>query len=130
MVELYTLVDVLVQHVDDPVEGRIVRSVLNRVLGQTTGYAEERLSRMEGFSEAWEKAKETCWQQGPGEAVMFSEKEGVRATVRYVEDGVEMSYTGLISRNRLKKKKVVVDGDDGVLQVPYEAIIELRLPDK
>ena len=126
MVELYTLVDMLVKHVNDPIEGRIVESLLGRVLDQTTEYAEERLGHIEGFAEAQASITHLDSRRGNDEAVMFHEKEGIRATVRYVEDEEEKSCTGYISRNHRDKTIVDVTGRDEVFHIPFKDIINLE----
>ena len=126
MVELYTLVDVLVQHMDDLVEGRIIESILGRVLDQTTGYAEERLGHIEGFAEAQASITHLDNRRGNNEAVMFHEKEGIRATVRHVENEEEKSCTGYISRNHKDKTIVDVIGRDEVFHIPFKDIINLE----
>ena len=126
MVDLYTLVDTLVQHVDDEVEGRIVQSILERILGQTTDYARERLGRIAGFDEALSDISSQGDQRGPGEAVMFSEKERIRATVRYMKNGEEKTCKGFISRNHVNRAIIDVVDDDRVLHIPYRDIVELK----
>jgi len=126
MVELYTLVDMLVQHSKDEVEGRIVQSVLKRTLDQTTGYARERLARIYGFSEILDAVSYLDEQRGPGEAVVFSEKEGIRAAVRYMENGEEKTCEGCISRNHRNRSVIDVVDNDSVWHIPYRDIINLK----
>ena len=126
MVELYTLVDMLVQHSEDEVEGRIVQSILKRTLDQTTGYAKERLARIYGFSEALTAVSHLDEQQGPGEAVVFSEKEGIRAVVHYMESGKEKACKGRISRNYRDRAVIDVIDNDSVWHIPYRDIIYLK----
>lgn len=125
MVELYTLVDLLARHVDDPIEGRVVRSLLLRVMEQTTGYADERLSRIEGLVDALSPMGPWDEGQGPGEAVMFSEKEGIEATVRYVQDGAEKACSGRISRDHRDRAVINVEEQGRISRIPYRDIIEL-----
>ena len=125
MVELYTLVDLLARHVGDPVEGRVVRSVLMRVMEQTTDYADKRLSRIEGLVDAMSPMGP--WDEGqvPGEAVMFSEKEGIEATVRFVKDGAEKVCCGRISRDHRDRAVIDVEEQGRVSRIPYQDIVKL-----
>lgn len=126
MVELYTLVDALVGHTHDQVEGRIIRSVLNRLYDQTTQYARERLSRIEGFDDALAPVRVPDDKEDLGEDVIFNEKERIQATVRYEAGGEERTCSGYISRKRQKKAYVTVRSGNGVLRIPYDSIIELK----
>ena len=129
MVELYTLVDMLVEHSQNDVEGRLALSILDRISVQTTDYAQERLARIEGFEEALHAAQ-AGEERGPDEAIMFHEKEGYRATVRYAKNGEEESHTGLISRSRKNKSMIILVEGDQVFHIPYRDIIELKSPAK
>lgn len=126
MVELYTLVDMLVKHVNDPIEGRIVESLLGRVLDQTTGYAEERLGHIDGFDDAQASIAHLDNRRSNNEAVMFHEKEGIRATVRYINGEEEKTCTGYISRNHKDKTVVDVTGRGEVFHIPFKDIINLE----
>ena len=130
MLELYTLIDVLVKHVNDEVEGRIVRSILKNVLDQTTGYAQERLNRIEGLDKALSPSELHNEQQSLGEAIMFREKEASCATVIYEEDGVEKSCTGIVSRAQGNTKCIVVDDGHTVTQIRYRDIVRVKTPDE
>lgn len=126
MVELYTLVDALVGHTHDQVEGRIIRSVLNRLYDQTTQYARERLSRIEGLDNALDPVRVPDDKEDFGEDVIFNEKERIQATVRYETGGEERTCSGYISRKRQKKVYITVRNSNEVLHIPYDSIIELK----
>ena len=128
MVELYTLVDMLVRHVDDQVEGRIVGSVLKRVLDQTTSYAYERLTHIEGLDGALHSIEHFERKRGNAEAVMFREKEAIQATVRYLDDGAEKRCTGYISRNHADRSVIDISGTEQVFHIPFKDIVELSTP--
>ena len=129
MVELYTLVDMLVEHSDNEVEGRIVQLILGRVLNQTTDYADERLARIAGFNKALSSAQQNK-QHALGEAVLFSEKERIRARVRYEQDGIENTCTGYISRNYEDKTLIDIVENDKLTQIPFKNIIKLESANK
>lgn len=61
-----------------------------------------------------------------GEDVIFNEKEGIQATVRYETGGEERTCSGYISRKRQKKAYVTVRNSNEVLHIPYDCIIELK----
>ena len=126
MLELYTLVDLLIRHVNNEVEGRIICSILKCVLDQTTEYAKERLARIEGYEEAVSISANLGEGGGLGEAVMFHEKEAISAEVFYEEGGVEKSYKGIISRSYGSRKHVDITGEEGTLRVRYRDITRLK----
>lgn len=130
MLELYTLVDMLVEHANDEVEGRIVRSILKNVLDQTTGYAQERLNRIEGLDKALSPSELHNEQQSLGEAIMFREKEASCATVIYEEDGVEKSCTGIVSRAQGNKKRIDITDGNRITQIRYRDIIRIEAANK
>lgn len=130
MVELYTLIDVLAQHLGDEVEGRIVQSILRRMLGQTTEYAKERLAHISGLSEALPTVSHLDEEQDYGEAVMFSEKEQIRAVVRYTKNGEEKTCEGYISRSHKNRAVIKVVDNDRVRHIPYENITSLKPSNK
>lgn len=126
MLELYTLVDVLTKHVGDEVEGRIVGSILKSVLDQATPYAKERLERIDGYDEAMRSVALLKDRDGLGEAVMFHEKENIRAKVWYEEDGEEKTCSGIISRSHGSKKRIDITNKDGVRQIRYRDVIRVE----
>lgn len=130
MVELYTLIDTLLKHSNDPIEHYIINGITKRILNQTTEYAKERLRRIGNIE---------CLLNFPTnrrsdseqdiDAIML-EKEHIRAIVHYEEDGTEKKCEGYINRDGKKIDSINIKDEDGALveSVSYNRINYFEYP--
>ena len=114
LVELHTLVSILQDHMEGGVESIVVLSILDKIRGQVTDYASKRLP--EPPERHWmERQRIYEKDRVPGRALIFNEKEHLRARVTYEEPDVEgaQTFEGFIFRDHKNRYMVNVQDDSG-----------------
>lgn len=130
MVELYTLIDALLKHSNDPIERHIINDITKRILNQTTEYAKERLRRIENIGWLLDFPTNRRSDSEQDIDTIMLEKEHIRAIVHYEEDGTEKKCEGYINRDGKKIDSINIKDEDGALveSVSYNRINYFEYP--